>query len=255
MATDFSVFITKFSALTGLNPTVVKAWISMEQGVNNNVLGVTSNGHLLTYPDQNTAAIATARLINTSSLYSGIRASTSGSLAQQAMAIAQSPWHLGSAGLAKAGGTDPYYLGGFIRAGLLTQSSSSSSPSGGTSSPLVPTDTGSATLVSDTGLSDFLAKVSALGISTDPTHRYSEDEAKRIIAQYPIQGDIVSSYVNSLTGKTASEWIGSSIGKSADKSIIPNIDLVGALMFVGVILVGITFIATGGLIALKRSTA
>src|ERR1035437_4854184 len=114
---DFTVFINNLSALTGLDKSVVAAWVSMEQGVNNNVLGITSasaktasNTHgLLSFTNQAAAASATANLLKTSSNYTGIIASTSGSPSQQALAIAKSPWHLGAAGVKAAGGVDPYY--------------------------------------------------------------------------------------------------------------------------------------------------
>jgi hypothetical protein len=125
---NFTEFINSLSAQTGLNKSVIAAWVSREQGVNNNVLGVTSsslkspsNTHgLVSYPSQTAGATATANLLKSSSQYSGIIASASGTPQQQALAIAQSPWHLGGQGLKAAGGTDPYYYKGFVQAGILS---------------------------------------------------------------------------------------------------------------------------------------
>jgi hypothetical protein len=91
---------------------VARTWVIAEQGLNNNVFGITnSNGSLKTYPTVRQGVKAMADLIKTSPLYAGIRATlykgATGNI--QATSICRSPWHLGVAGLKKAGGLDPYY--------------------------------------------------------------------------------------------------------------------------------------------------
>lgn len=119
-ADPYGVFANTLSSLTGLNVSVIDAWARAENGANNNILGVTSNGKLNIYPNQQAAAIDTAARLKSSSYYKGIMASTGGSPSQQALAIAQSPWRLGPTGLKNVGGTDPYYAKIFKSAGLLT---------------------------------------------------------------------------------------------------------------------------------------
>ena len=118
-ANPFGVFANELSAKTGLDVSVIDAWARAENGVNNNILGITNNGVLASYPNQTVAADATAARLKSLPMYSGILASTGGSASQQALAIARSPWHLGPSGLAKAGGQDPYYTRIFTAAGLL----------------------------------------------------------------------------------------------------------------------------------------
>lgn len=140
MATNFTEFINSLASQTGLSANVIAAWVSREQGVHNNVLGVTSASAktasnpagLLSFSSQTAGATATANLLKSSSMYSGIISSASGTQQQQAMAISQSPWHLGGSGLKAAGGTDPYYFAGFVKAGIL--SGTPSAPGGGTAS-------------------------------------------------------------------------------------------------------------------------
>jgi hypothetical protein len=118
----FDEFINALHAQTGLNVDVIRAWVGMEQGVNNNVLGLTSGSpsKLMTFSSQTAAATATANALKSSNYYTGIINSVGKNSAVQALAIAQSPWHLGPGGLAKAGGTDPYYFKGFVRTGLIS---------------------------------------------------------------------------------------------------------------------------------------
>lgn len=197
---NFTEFINELHDRTGLNVDVISAWVSREQGVNNNVLGITSGRKLLTFPSQKAAADATANLLQRSSNYSGIIASVGGTSQQQALAIAQSPWRLGGTGLKNVGGTDPYYLAGFVKAGIL---SNSSTPSGGASTPLTLSP-------------NQLAIKKAIQDTSNAT---------------------AEGYGNPLKTLTGI-----------------NIDLSGPILFIGVILVGITLIATGGLISLKGKT-
>lgn len=194
----YDEFINRLSALTGLHTDVLTAWVQREQGVNNNILGITSasartpsNPHgLLSFPSQTAAANATAAILKSSPMYSGIIASASGSSQQQALAIAQSPWHLGPAGLRAAGGTDPYYYTGFVRAGIL---------SGPT-----PTTQGGQTKADGGG-----------GLNLNPV-------------------DAVTGAVNNAFGEVATA-------------------LSTPLYFIGIVLIGITIMAIGGLIVLKPS--
>ena len=88
--------------IQGLTREAARVWVLAEQGVNNNVLGVTyrdaSGGqHLFAYPTLAMGAEAAARLFNTSSYYTAARkaiASTS-DVAAQLQAIAASPWNGG----------------------------------------------------------------------------------------------------------------------------------------------------------------
>ena len=113
-AANHTAFINDLVALTGLNKAVVTEWATLENGVNNNVLGVTNGGVLATYATPAAGAQATANRLKTLSYYKGIMSSTGSSPAVQALAIAKSPW-IGHAGLTYS----PYYLAGFARAGLL----------------------------------------------------------------------------------------------------------------------------------------
>ena len=143
MANRFQPFIDRLSSQTGLDKSVVAAWVKMEQGVNNNVLGITSasaktpsNTHgLLKFSSQSAAADATAALLKRSSNYRGIVASFGQSPSAQAEAIARSPWHLGGAGTKAAGGASPYYWKGFVSAGLLSSDDKPVKPGGGASTP------------------------------------------------------------------------------------------------------------------------
>ncbi len=151
---DFTEFINRLSEKTGLHTDVVRAWVSREQGVNNNVLGLTSasaktpsNTHgLLRFSSQTAGADATAAMILGSANYAGIRASLGGSSQDQAIAISKSPWRLGPTGVKNAGGFDAYYLAGFVKAGIL---STSDKPSGGASTPITPSPNGPLDIVGD----------------------------------------------------------------------------------------------------------
>ena len=91
---------------------VARTWVIAEQGLNNNVFGVTnSDGSLKKYPTVRQGVKAMADIIKTSPLYAGIRATLyKGATGdKQATAICHSPWRLGAAGLKQVGGRDPYY--------------------------------------------------------------------------------------------------------------------------------------------------
>ena len=261
MAT-YTEFINELSAKTGLHVDVITAWVNLEKGVNNNILGIRSSaGPLMTFPSQKAAADATAAILQnkSSSLYAGIRASESGTSAQQALAIAKSPWHLGPGGLAQAGGVDPYYLSGFIRAGLLAGSPTftppSPTPSGGASTPITP---------SPGAISDELTKLQqefgALGLNTDPNHPITYDEALKFANGVEhIYGDIANSFALAMKGKTLTDIAKqdvagqtTSVNAISDlQNSLPNIDVPAALTFVAIILVGIAFLFLGGFVILK----
>lgn len=85
------------SAGTGLDPTVVRAWIGLESG-----WGVTRAGHNYlnigpgrTYASTDQAAAAVVSLINTSRYYSAIRAAIPQGAVAQVEAIQASPWDAG----------------------------------------------------------------------------------------------------------------------------------------------------------------
>ena len=101
-------FARALAADTGLSYDAAHAWAQAEVGPLNN-LGIMNGSQPASYATPQQGAAAAADLINSSPYYAGIRASTKGTTDQQLVAIAQSPWHLGPTGLAKAGGTDPYY--------------------------------------------------------------------------------------------------------------------------------------------------
>ena len=234
---NYSEFINRLSSQTGLHTDVLAAWVNREKGINNNILGVTSGGSLVKYPSQTAAADATAALLMRSSNYAGIRASLQGTSEQQALAIAQSPWRLGGSGLAKQGGTDPYYYKGFVEAGILA--GNTSRPSGGTSTPITPTDTTST-------LAQYTRIFTELGISTDPSHTITPEEATKLDQKLPLG-------VRFFTGKTVGQFLNydpTNIDVPDPTEWIP--DIPGALMFVAVVLIGLTFLILGGLIGLRK---
>ena len=83
------------AALPGLNYDVAKAWVTSEQGVNNNVLGVTNpaNHSLYSYSSMQSGINAAANLVKSSSNYAGIRAVLGTTSQQEAAAIVNSPWN------------------------------------------------------------------------------------------------------------------------------------------------------------------
>lgn len=264
---DYSVFINRLSELTGLRKDVLAAWVQREQGTHpGNVLGVTSralrtpsNPHgLVNYANQREGAEATARLIQSSPNYAGIRASAGGTSAQQALAIAKSPWRLGPSGVrAQPNQIDPYYFRGFVQAGILGGTSGNPSiPSGGTSTPIMPMST---TVAETTdALTALQAKLKAIGIPSDPNHKFTKVEALLIANKiYGVQGDIAERIAQNWTGRTVAEQAAISSETVPNtitdiQNAIPNIDIPGALMFMAVILVGITFIILGGIIVLRK---
>jgi hypothetical protein len=222
--------------LPGLDKTVATTWITAEKGVSGNVLGTTytSGGtqHLYTYPSQEAGLRAAAGWINSNPRYSGVKSSLSSSAAAQATALSTSGWN------------NSYYPSVFA-----SITGHSSTPSGGVSTPTVPT--GAYT-------TKFLALLTANHISTDPTHIISATEANTIVANFaqffgagghPLAANFTGQTVGSISGTIQSS--GSTIAQASPLSGI-NLDIPGALMFVAVILVGIAFLALGGIIVLKR---
>lgn len=97
--------------LPGFHLEVAREWIRAESGANGNVLGVTENHVLMTFPSDAAGITAAADRVRRLVAYAGIRASLrGGSIRDQALALIASPWnHPGS----------PYYTRLFTAAGLL----------------------------------------------------------------------------------------------------------------------------------------
>lgn len=263
MVTNYTEFITTLSSATGLDKSVLAAWIGRENGAYNNALGLTyqrgssvpvgqyigKDTYLGSFTSQSQAATETARWLNTFPQYAGIRnAAKSGTPAQQALAIANSPWRTGGSG------TDQYYLQGFIDAGIL---GANASPGGGASTPVTNVSSG------NTGLTDFQASLKKLGISDNPAHVFTIDEAYLVMDKiFNLKGYSATSGALFMQGKTVGGWFGSQskdtvVTASNDPANtnsgiqLPNLDIPGALMFIAVILVGVTFLGLGGVVMLK----
>lgn len=151
--------------LPGLNYTVALAWTTAEVGSNNNLGIMRGPGKPASYATPEQGAAAAAALIRTSPYYSGIMASLAGgSPQQQAMAIAQSPWHLGPTGLRNAGGTDPYYARIFSGFGFTFPSTPGAVTINAT---LASSPSGTQTLADALGLP--ADQKLSLSMATDPT--------------------------------------------------------------------------------------
>jgi hypothetical protein len=125
-------FAQALAADTGLSYQAALAWSTAEVGPLNN-LGIMNGSQPASFATPQQGAAAAAQLINTSPYYAGIRASTKGTVQDQLLAIAQSPWHLGPSGLAAAGGIDPYYVKVFSSFGLGSPAAIGGNPTSGTS--------------------------------------------------------------------------------------------------------------------------
>jgi hypothetical protein len=111
------------SASGGLIPAPVgAAWASAEQGINNNVFGLgASHAGVPAYASTTAAVQATWRQMTSSGVYAATISrlqAAGGNVGKAALAIAESPWHLGAAGVKAAGGVDPYYARVFTQAGI-----------------------------------------------------------------------------------------------------------------------------------------
>ena len=79
--------------MSGLAPDVALAWVKKENGVNNNILGVTNQNGLETFATWQQGIDAAVNLLKTSSYYAGIRAAIAGgNHCAQRDAIVASPW-------------------------------------------------------------------------------------------------------------------------------------------------------------------
>ena len=224
--------------LPGLDYNVAKTWITSEKGVSGNVLGTTytkdGKQRLYEYSSQEAGLEAAANWIKTRSIYAGVKNSLSGTSQQQATALAQSPWNRS------------YYTKVF--SGLM---GGQTSPSGGTSTPL--TDAPNKSL---TSLQQLLDKI---GIDSGPFHKFTQSESDKIATElYHVDPKLFGS---NLVGKTVSELSGGGIINfdplNPDNPLGAKLglpDITSAVIFIGVILVGITLIATGGIISLKGKT-
>lgn len=246
MATDYSTFINALASDTGLHKDVITQWVSLEKGVNNNILGVTSGGHLVSYPNQSLAAAATARLINTSSYYAGIRASYGGTSAQQAKAIIASPWHSSSA--------TAYYQRGFA-----SITGNNPLPSGGASTPITTVVGAWGDLVSypsghtltQSDVNDIVSKLKSAGY-------FGQNGLIPDLSGAAAEGvtrSILTSHVGEPWNKALEDTLQGEFNNGAKNATalggLANLDLPGAITLVGVILVGITFLILGGIIVLK----
>ena len=102
-------FAAALSKDTGLTVAASRKWAQAEVGPLNNLGIMAGPGKPAGFATPEAGASAAADLIKSSSYYSGIMKTVGQSANTQLNAIARSPWHLGPAGLAKAGGVDPYY--------------------------------------------------------------------------------------------------------------------------------------------------
>lgn len=94
LSADQATYRGLVASATGLDPTVVTAWIGAESG-----WGITKAGHNYlnvgpgeTYPTVEQAAGRAASLVNTQANYAGIRAAVPKGRDYQIKAIADSPW-------------------------------------------------------------------------------------------------------------------------------------------------------------------
>ncbi len=118
-------FAKALAADTGLSYTAALAWASAEVGGANNLGIMAGPGQPASFPTPEAGATAAAQLINTAPQYAGIRASTKGTVQDQLLAIATSPWHQGYVGGTYADAAagrplalDPYYAKVFSSFGL-----------------------------------------------------------------------------------------------------------------------------------------
>lgn len=241
--------------LPGLDINLARVWIRAESGVGNNPLGVTSVqgriSKLNTYSTPIAGIDAAINLLKSSSYYAGIRtAISSGSVTDQAKAIIASPWH--SRG-------SPYYTDVFTKAGFL--SSTSPIPGGGASTPI--TQLPSITTPGSSVTQDTLTADQWNAVIAELHSKYGWTSIQKISATN--FADVVAAAKTQgldLSNLDWTQFYGKYVSDLRDnlstRGIIPganlldfNFDIVAAVMFIGVILVGITLIGTGGLIAIK----
>lgn len=151
-------------ALPGLHIEVARAWVTAEQGDNNNVLGLTDANHkLYTFPTLAAGVQACANwILNPKSPYRGIRLSLNGgTIAQQGRAIIASLWNTPGS---------PYYTRIFTQMGLFKQVTPI--PPKPTPPPPTPTPPGDTTLTLSTDPSIAEKQILAslgFGDVSDPT--------------------------------------------------------------------------------------
>lgn len=251
--------ITYLSARTGLAPSVAAAWLANEgQSVPNptNPLNIrTGNtpnqtgsiGGFGTYSSPQAGLDAAAWLLNANKAYKGILAAISGGTpVQQAKAIEASPWAAG------------HYAPGNISA-RVAGGSSTPAPSGGASTPLTSTP-------STTNPGAFVPQP---GFTQDGLP-FSQTDANAILSFWDSKGlfndlfgssrtetqQILNSYVGQPKTAELAQTMQTKFNAEAVKAGNPlNFpDITGAVMFIGVVLVGVMFIGTGGLIAKKGAS-
>ena len=127
--------------IPGLTREAAAVWVRAEQGVNNNVLGVTDGrGHLFSYPTLVAGAAAAAALFNNSSYYVKARRDVAGSSdpGAQLRAIAASPWNGGH--YKNSTVFKPYLQGATLPRRTLTQTPGATPPA----PPATSTESGGA---------------------------------------------------------------------------------------------------------------
>ncbi len=171
--------IQYLSAKTGLAPSVAAAWLANEgQSVANPtnplniVKGGTPNqtgtsGGFGTYASPTAGLDAAAWLLSANSAYRGIlNAIQSGTPIQQAQAIQNSPWAAG------------HY--GYSGISSMISPTGTTAPGGGATTPLSVSPTTTNPGTSGGGTWTPSSSVSALGISTDPSHIFTTAEVWKI---------------------------------------------------------------------------
>jgi len=272
------------SLLPGLNKQVATTWITAEKGVNGNVIGLTSgtqanvypgqtgswynaptNQWIAIFPSQEAGLRAAANLIQTQPRYSKfVGTLPSGNASSQASALSTSGWNNG------------YYAGVFKSLISATNSSAAGpAPNGGASTPLTvsPTTTNPPTsgllgsIPANTIIDASTVGTIVKGIQglTGGTGQYAPDTATltTIVAKYigkpwnsdtqlNISKDVQNAIpANSpLNGAIATNPFLGAVSTVAGAGGIPDVQT--AVVFVGIILVGIAFLGVGGLIALRK---
>lgn len=265
------------SQKTGLAPSVAAAWLANEgQTVANptNPLNIIaggtpgqtgSSGGFGTYASPTAGLDAAAWLLKANSSYSNILAAIqSGTPLQQAQAIQNSSW-----------ATSHYNY-----TGISSMVSGISTPGGGASTPITttPSQTNPGTNTGTTGhtLYDYLSQA---GVNVNPTDTYASVKQAALttftndkqfqpwMRSSPVLSALLNPYANTPisqipwnsnafsgswnpTQPNSANTPGYTGASGAISNLIP--DIPSALMFLGVIAIGLVLILTGGIITLKR---
>lgn len=241
--------------LPGLTHEAAVKWITAEKGVNGNVLGLTHtvNGKqtLYTYSSQEAGLRAAASWLKSAPSWTGypavIASLKTGDTTAQLKALAASKWSGGGYYQKAFLGTSAKSTTTAVTAKATTAPAKSGSGKTVVTSSAATLGSGGATataqssqpinitvqLASDVTQLDpqLVAKLKAIGVSTDPTHVISEAEAA-LIAQKLYNQDPTSTLgkatISKLTGITIGSWAGGSLGQG-----VPLPDVTGALAGLG----------------------